>query len=568
MKTWWQRFLILVGLCLSLAGGSSIVAGAETKALPVDPIFDVDKLLATPLDAKVNKQTEKDGIVLEELMYHSEMDGDKRVDIFALFAYPKGARKLPAILWVMPGLAAAGEYWPTFFAKRGYACLCPEYPQTGYRCTVGYNIAVELPADFKNPAELRKSGIYHTAVALLKGTSFLQARPEVDKDRIGVSGSSWGGLFTTLMVGLDPRLKVGSSFFGCGNLQLGSHWWGSEPEKTRGAEYCETWRATLDPAFRLANRPTPIAWVTGANDSFFWMPSLMRSYESAAGAKSLGLLPNWNHALSEEQDEQVFAWLDAYLKGEPAFLTVSPLTIEKEGKKTIAAWTYTGPRKPVAAELIWSLGENNWIGRYWMTLPASLQDGRCTVELPKSACPYHISGTIIDEKKFRYSTPLLHVDPKSHGLADGRAVPAAFDGCALWDDFEAPQIAFLTRCALFAPETSKDAKRGAQAALLKNQEKLAPVFFVPGAMHVFTAFLKRSTKGDPIEVEVALEGSFDGKAAAEKKKFQVKSDWTEIRLEVTAPALVFSGGYTLGFAMPQDAGILVDDAHFRLVKLP
>ena len=111
-------------------------------------------------------------------------------------------------------------------AKRGYAALCIDFPQPGYRSTGGYpiNSGLELGAD------PRQAPIYHGAVALLKAVSYLESRAEVDKDRIGMAGSSWGGFFTTLMVGIDPRLKVGACLYGTGNLQLGNAWWDGAAE--------------------------------------------------------------------------------------------------------------------------------------------------------------------------------------------------------------------------------------------------------------------------------------------------------------------------------------------------
>ena len=77
---------------------TSFLAAAEP-----DPVFDLPKLLATPLNPRTTKSEEQDGIVTEELMFHSEMDGDKSVDIFAILAYPKGAKGLPTFIWNQGG---------------------------------------------------------------------------------------------------------------------------------------------------------------------------------------------------------------------------------------------------------------------------------------------------------------------------------------------------------------------------------------------------------------------------------------------------------------------------------
>lgn len=555
--------LASLSLLTTLAG-----TAAENPPAP-DPVFDLPKLLATPVDGKVTKATEKDGIILEEVLYHSEMDGDKRVDIFGILAYPKGARQLPAIVWCQGGLSAAGDYWPLFFAKRGYVALCPEYPMTGYRCTVGYPIGMDLPGDLAAPGDPHTSGIYHAAVALLKAVSFLETRPEVDKTRIGMAGSSWGGFFTTLMIGMDPRLKAGSCFFGAGNLQLGCGWWDASPELSakRNAAYRETWRTTLDPAARLAARKTPIQWVTGTNDCFFWMPSVMQTLATAAGPAALGLLPNWNHGLTEEQDEQVFAWLDVHLQGKPAFLAVSPASIRNEGGKAVATWSFSGPRQAVAADLIWSPGEDSWVGRYWLTLPATIKDGRCSVELPRARVPYYVSGTVIDGQKFRFSTPLLRVDPAAHGLLDPKAVPAC--NGVVWGGFEPIDADHLRRNAWYCPPLADDAHGGKQAGLLKGKGTLSPIYYLPAMPQRLACWLKlkeappvkEGQAAAPVAVTLELVATVDGRRETATVQVPVKADWSEAVLAFTPPA-ARSGSLALNFMVPPGATVLIDDVRF------
>lgn len=72
-----------------------------------DPVFDVPALLATPLNAKTLKTTQRENIITEEVSFHSEMDGEKNVEIFAYFSYPRGTKKLPAYIWNPGGLGQA-----------------------------------------------------------------------------------------------------------------------------------------------------------------------------------------------------------------------------------------------------------------------------------------------------------------------------------------------------------------------------------------------------------------------------------------------------------------------------
>lgn len=544
-------------LCLALALllGAAVCFGA-------DPVFDVKALTATPLNARTLKTTEKAGIVTEEVVFHSEMDGDKSVDIFAFFSYPKGPRALPAFVWNQGGLGRANTWWTEFGARRGYATLCIDFPLPGYRSTGGYHInsGLELTPD------PRKAPIYHGAVALLKAVSFLESRPEVDKSRIGMAGSSWGGFYTTFMIGIDTRLKVGSCFFGCGAMQLGNAWWDGAGRNTAlDAAFRERWRATLDPATRLAGRKTPIAWFSGTDDHFYWMPALMESYRLAAGPRHLSLLPNWNHGLTPNLDEQVFVWLDAHLKGAPAFIKVTPLKVARQGKRLVATWTFSGPRKVTGADLILSFGApGNWSSRYWKTLKAEIRGDRCSVELPVGPMEYFISGTAIDKDTFRYSTPIVHVDPRALGILD----PAAaldYDGCALWGGFEPRQVWYLKANALMQPVVSKDAHEGRQSVVLKGGiTRLHQIRFTAGVPHVFRCYLKSA---EPVEVAVTLSGSFDRQRIDKTVTVKVGDKWTSVTIDFQPPRAL-AAAMTAVIKLPKGRGVLLDSVSFRPVHEP
>src|SRR5262249_142238 len=94
----------------------------------------------------------------------------------------------------------------------------------------------------------RKAPIYHGAVALLKAVSYLETRAEVDKHRIGMAGSSWGGFFTTLMIGIGPPLKAGSSLYGTRDPQLVNAWWGGQSEEGRDSARARGAGAVADDA--------------------------------------------------------------------------------------------------------------------------------------------------------------------------------------------------------------------------------------------------------------------------------------------------------------------------------
>lgn len=543
-------FVLLTNLCL--------VRASHAAATPfTDPVFDFRALTSTPLNPRVLSTTEKDGIVTEEVRFHSETDGAKDVDIYGLFSYPKGAKKLPAFVWNQAGLAQASDYFPVLGARRGYAVLCIDMPMPGYRSTGNYNISMDFPANMPP----KQNPIYHGAVALLKAVSYLESRPEVDADKIGMAGSSWGGFYTTLMAGVDPRLKAASAMFGTGSLQLGNVWWDATATP-RDEAFRETWRTTLDPAYRLPYSKTAIAWFSGTNDHFFWMPALMKSYEMAGGPKHLTLVPNWNHGLPPKQDDQVFQWLDIYLQGAPDFLKISPLRVTRLAGQQVLACTVTGTRKIKEAQILLSPGEEgNWENRPWAAGPMEKDGETWFFRWPLFHPALHVAASVIDTDGNVTSSPmrffkapqLTPSKPEVHPLGTYQ-----FNG-APWGEFEPSDIDFLKGLAFANPTVSLDAHSGQQSiALVAGRNVFRPLYFTVGLQHRLWAYL-RADKRTKITVE--LNGSFDGVPQSTMKDFDIGTEWTLVSLDYIPPVSKF-GSINVCFNAPDGVKVNLDSLTF------
>jgi dienelactone hydrolase len=530
-------------------------------------VFDFAAINAPPLLSRTLKRTESNGIVTEEVKFLSEMDGRKPVEIFAYFSYPKGRRNLPAFIWIEGGLAPARTLRTHFGARRGYATMAIDFPRPGLRSTGLYpiNLGLELG---ENP---RQAPIYHGAVALLRAVSFLESRPEVDKNRIGMAGSSWGGLFTTLMTGVDRRLKVGACMFGTGNLQLGNMWWdaynrsGDFPPILR-----EHWRTTLDGAFRLRTRKTPIAWFTGTNDWFFWMPSVMKTFGTTGGAKHLSLLPNWDHALTSAVTEQTFQWLDIHLKGAKPFLEVSPLTLERRGDRWLARWSFSGTRRAREARLLLSYGEaGNWHTRYWKTLKAQMNGNQCTAWLPTATLPVQVSGTIVDDSDFRYSTPLRQAAPLP--LRISYDPDFTYDSCHAWGNYEPRQWDYLKRHHVYPAALSREARDGKFSAVLPGGERRLPQLqFTEGVPHRLSFSIKVprpiiGTSAGTVPVVLETATRFNNTAHPQQKPLLATGAWTDVTLDIT-PRESLLDRWNVRLQIPEGATILIDRVRFEPIS--
>jgi len=132
---------------------------------------------------------------------------------------PKGGGKHPAVVYVHGGPRRQMllgwhpmEYYSNDYAvnqylvSRGYAVL-----SVNYRLGVGYGHAFQLP-----PRAGRRGGSEYKDIQA--AGRFLQSLPNVDADRIGIYGGSYGGYLTAMALANDSDLfKVGVDIHGVHN---------------------------------------------------------------------------------------------------------------------------------------------------------------------------------------------------------------------------------------------------------------------------------------------------------------------------------------------------------------
>jgi dienelactone hydrolase len=91
------------------------------------------------------------------------------------------------------------------FARRGYVVLAPDARGFGELNRGGKNTCLWLARNaFLLGYTLKGLRVYDA----LRALDYLQSRPEVDPERIGCVGLSWGGAHTAYTAALDQRIKV------------------------------------------------------------------------------------------------------------------------------------------------------------------------------------------------------------------------------------------------------------------------------------------------------------------------------------------------------------------------
>jgi dienelactone hydrolase len=174
----------------------------------------------TPLQAKITGTLERDGVVIENLYFQSRPG----LYVTANLYRPKKVQgKLPAIVYVCghsgrgrDGNKTAFQDHGWWFANHGYVCIMLDTLQLG-----------EIPGVHHGTYREGRwwwQALGYTPAGVecwngIRAIDYLTSRPEVDADRIGVTGISGGGATTFWIAAADDRVKVAVPVSGMSDLE-------------------------------------------------------------------------------------------------------------------------------------------------------------------------------------------------------------------------------------------------------------------------------------------------------------------------------------------------------------
>jgi dienelactone hydrolase len=174
----------------------------------------------TPLNTKVTGTIERDGFRVEKLHFQS------RPGLYVtgnLYLPSKIEGKLPAVLYVCghankgrDGNKTAFQHHGMWFATHGYVCLVIDSLQLGEIAGIHHGTYRE------NRWWWQSAGYTPAGVECWNGTraiDYLISRPEVDADKIAVTGISGGGAATFWISAADERVKVCVPVSGMSDLE-------------------------------------------------------------------------------------------------------------------------------------------------------------------------------------------------------------------------------------------------------------------------------------------------------------------------------------------------------------
>jgi dienelactone hydrolase len=325
---------------------------------------------------------------------------------FAWIGVPPGAQKVPGMVLVHGGGGTAFADWAKLWVERGYAAIAMDL------CG-----AVPRKAGGKGPWERHASGgppgwggfdqidqperdqwTWQAVAGVVLGHTLLRSLPEVDPERTGVTGISWGGYLTCISASVDARFKFAAPVYGCGFLGEDSTW--LDTFAKMGPEKAGKWLKLWDPSMYLERASMPFLWLNGTNDFAYPMGSHQKSSRLPKTERTLAIRVRMPHAHGGpgEKPEEIRVYADALFKG-----GVPPARILKQGKGPEGLWAdFESKSRIVRAELCFTKDAGKWQKRNWETAPGVLEGARASAAIPEGATAAYLN--LVDERGLVVST--------------------------------------------------------------------------------------------------------------------------------------------------------------------
>jgi len=444
MKTIVMSILLLGGLnAMSQETLSPLTNGIAP--LSVEALWAGYDPRAEPLDVEILKEWEQDGVVLKVLRYRVGIFNGQKAMMAAVYGYPKGGEKLPALVQIHGGGQFAQFQAPLSNAKRGYATIsiawagrlaAPDYQvdpdavklywegktnAPRYRITTDWgaidayhspsrypenNFVLNPPSDHSiDPvASPRNSGWFPCTMAARRALTFLEQQPEVDAERLGVYGHSMGGKLTVLTAGTDARVKAAAP--SCGGM---SDDFNVNP----------TFSAALGDIAYLKNISCPIIFLSPANDFHGRINDLQTALKEIKSADwRVTCSPHHNHQDNPEHEVATQLWMDQHLKGTFTFPETPKTKLLLDRTNGVPSFgVQVDTSKPVMqVDVFYSQhgqvdGKKddavNTIARFWHYAPTRKQGNVWVADLPLAS---------IDKPLWVYANVVYPLDPAVSGV--------------------------------------------------------------------------------------------------------------------------------------------------------
>ena len=380
------------------------LATGEPKApTTVEELFADFDPRKDPLDAKVVRDWERDGIVYRYVTFHVGKFKGKPARMAAFYAFPQGANKLPGLLHLHGGGQRAFLHEVEFYAKRGYPCVSINWggremeeahegdPNTDWGAVDPTQSNVPgyfnlQPGDkYLDPIESpRNNNWYLLTLGARRGLTFLEQQPEVDPDKLGVYGHSMGGNLTVYVAGSDERLKAAAPSVGGSGFR--NEPWPLLPQQRKQLPNGDVklFDATLGFESYAPHITVPLLWLGATNDFHGIMDDTYRTGELIPHKNvRYAFTPHMNHRFTPEFAVTRQLWFDQYLKGSFTFPQTPGSNLVLATEDHVPEMLVTPDSSQTLAEVhVYYSVDPDPQARFWRSAEAERSGDNWTAKLP------------------------------------------------------------------------------------------------------------------------------------------------------------------------------------------
>jgi len=329
--------------------------------------------------------------------------------VFGWLGIPQNdGRPLPGVVLVHGGGGTAYKEWVKRWNAHGFAALAIAVEgQTDTRKSSDSKHPRWTSHQWAGPSrrgiysdseeQIEDQWIYHAVANSILANSLLRSLPQVDENRVGIMGVSWGGVITSTVIGLDHRFSFAVPVYGCGGLADSANQYG------RALHDNQVYQQVWDPLLWLNRATMPILWLSWPGETHFPLDRLKASYRSASGTRVLSLVPNMGHS-------HPAAWSrpESYEFAKSIVQTGIPWGVEvsMQSDGDLARAVFRSKRSINIANLIWTTDSGVSGERRWNSIAAEIvkEDGNYEIvaPVPPEATAYFMNaeaeGSIISSK--------------------------------------------------------------------------------------------------------------------------------------------------------------------------
>lgn len=354
---------------------------------------------------------------VKALWYEGGMYRGKKTKVFALIGYPemKQGQKVPAIVLVHGGGGHPYAEWIRRWNERGFAAiamdttgyfpcdewkglvgteranenykftreLCDELLRDGY--TVGPDNSEMTDCDL--PRE--EQWMYHAVVDTILAHNILRDDMQIDRDKIGIAGISWGGVITSIALRYDNRYAFAIPIYGSGYLDMLPA--PKLPQVFREGSVRQLWGV----AEHFHNVNCPILWMCYLEDTCFCFRANSLSYMATKNTNSiLSIKRGMGHShISAWSAPEAYRFAEKVLSNDLPFIkcatesgSFDDISLEIEIPQDI---------ENISAEIFYVIepvtydGRNN-LSNKWKSVKAEIQKGTVYATIPEDTYGYYL----------------------------------------------------------------------------------------------------------------------------------------------------------------------------------